>query len=176
MIENIVKKARKGNKEAFNQLIILFQDDLYKIAKVKLNNEENVCDVVQETFLSAYKNINKLKNINNFKTWLISILINNCNDFYRKSNSKIVSFEDNNLEKSLLKETEINSNIEFFDLIKELNLDEKTIVILYYSEGYKIKEISKILKINYNTAKSKLKRARKKLEEKFKKENMLWKS
>lgn len=176
MIDNLVRKAKKGNKEAFNQLIILFQNDLYKIAKVKLNNEEDICDVVQETFISAYKNINKLKNIKKFKSWLITILINNCNNFFRKSKDNTVSLEDKNIDRYLGKEDENNSSINFFELIKELNIDERTIIILYYSEGYRIKEISKILNINYDTTKCKLKRARKKLEEKINEENSLWKN
>lgn len=176
MIEKIVKKAKKGCSESFNYLVLHFKNDLYKIAKVKLDNEEDVCDVVQETFIAAYKNINKLRNPKNFKTWLITILINKCNDFYRTSRNNIRFIDDNNLENCVSRETDIHSNLDFFDLISELNSDEKTILILYYSEEYKIKEISKILNMNFDTTKSKLKRARKKIEEKLNKENILWKN
>ena len=55
---------------------------------MKINNENDIEDIIQETMLSAYTNLKKLKNNSFFKTWIIRILINKCNKFYKKKNLK----------------------------------------------------------------------------------------
>ena len=69
-------------------LFLSIQKDLYCIAKMKINNENDIEDIIQETMLSAYTNLKKLKNNSFFKTWIIRILINKCNQFYKKKNLK----------------------------------------------------------------------------------------
>ena len=60
-MEELVAEAKKGDKDAFTQLILNIEDDLYKIARTRLNDQEDILDVIQETIISAYKSINKLK-------------------------------------------------------------------------------------------------------------------
>ncbi len=82
-IIQLIKKAQKGNKDAFNELMLYYEKDLYNIAKSRLYNEDDVCDAVQETILIAYQSIGKLLNPSKFKLWLIKILINECNKVYK---------------------------------------------------------------------------------------------
>ena len=83
-MEKLVIKAQEGDKEAFTQAILLIKNDLYKISKMKTTNEEDIQDIIQETMLDAYKYLKKLKEPKKFKAWIIKILINNCNKYYRK--------------------------------------------------------------------------------------------
>ena len=83
-MEELILEAKKGNIEAFTLAILNIKNDLYKIAKVKTSNEEDIQDIIQETMLNAYKNIKKLKDPSKFKSWIIKILINNCNKYYYK--------------------------------------------------------------------------------------------
>lgn len=160
----LVKKAKKGNKEAFNELILYYQKDLYNIAKSKLHNEDDICDAVQETILNVYRHIDTLLNPYKFKSWLIKILINECNKIY-------VQYKVNYLEISNELNFNIqdisNSNIEFLDLLNILSADEREIFILYYKENYTSKEISKILNINQNTVRSKISRGKEKIKNKL---------
>ena len=149
-IENLVRKAKNGDNEAFNNLIVEYQEILYKIAKSRLNSEDDICDVVQNTLISAYKSLNTLKNDKYFKTWLIKILINKCNDFYIKNNQNMIPFEDiSNNEEAINKDFTSDYGIDY--LIENLNKNEQTILTLYYLEGYSEKEISEIMNINYST-------------------------
>ena len=59
-MEELVKKAQKGNKEAFTELIYEIRHDLYKIARCRLSCEDDIEDTVQETMIEAFKNIKKL--------------------------------------------------------------------------------------------------------------------
>lgn len=161
----LVKKAKDGDKEAFSELIKYYQKDLYNIAKCRLHNEDDICDAVQETILNAYSHITTLINPYKFKSWLIKILINECNKIYLKYKNNYIEISD---EQNLCNKDISNSNIEFLDLVNKLNSDEKEIFILHYKEGYSTKEISKILNINQNTIRSKISRGKEKIKNSLK--------
>ena len=165
-MEELVEKAKKEDKQAFTNLILSIQRDLYCIAKSKIENENDIDDIIQETMIIAFLNIKKLKNNNFFKTWIIKILINNCNKFYKRK--KLKSIEQNDeVRKIRIKEIDM-SNIEFEDLISFLKEDEKIILTLYYYLGYTTKEISQILNKREGTICSKISRAKMKIKEKYK--------
>lgn len=139
-----------------------YQDTLYRIAKSRIESEEDVCDVVQNTLISAYKSIVNLRETKYFKSWLLKILINKCNDFYSNPEKNNISLEQ--LEYDYHLKSDDFSNTYGIDyLIKHLSKDEQTILTLYYSEGYNEKEISKILNMNYATVRTKIKRAKEKI-------------
>lgn len=164
-MKELVEKAINGDERAFTELILNYQQDLYKIALTKLNTEYDIEEAIQETMISAFKNIKKLKDIEKFKKWIIKILINKCNEIYRKKLLRLVPldevdiYETNNLE--------IESKLNFYSIIKSLDKKEKTIIVLYYSEKYTTKEIAEILNKNENTIKTILRRAKIKLRNKY---------
>lgn len=168
MLEELIKRAKKGDKNAFGTIFKTYQKELYKIAKTRLNSIEDIEDVVQETIFSAYNSIHKLKNPSKIKSWLITILINKCNDYYKKNKNITVSFENTEADRYIPYSSQINSTIEFDNLMCLLNKDERTILVLYYSEGYNSREISEILNINNSTVRSIMQRAKKKIEKSIK--------
>ena len=84
-MEEIIEKAKKGDNQAFTVLITNMQSELYKIAKLRLKSDDDINEAVQETIIKAYSSIKKLKNNQYFKTWIIKILINECNSIYQKN-------------------------------------------------------------------------------------------
>lgn len=165
-MEKLVDMAKKGDKEAFSNLIILVQKDLYKIAKMRLEYEDDICEAVQNTIFKAYNSLKKLKNSKYFKTWIIRILINECNTIYR-NNQKLnfEEYDDNILEFQSSMATIENKidELDFNILIGNLNYNERIVSILFYLEDLSVKEISKILDEPENTIKTRLSRSRKKL-------------
>ena len=164
----LIKRAKQGDKDAFTKLILNIQEDLYKIAKMRLKNEDDINDVIQETMISAYKNIRKLKEDRYFKTWIIKILINKCNKKYHERYRKFISFEDNEIEKYAPGKELENHKLDFGSIISSLNKEEKNIMILYYYLEYTAKDISEILGIKEGTIFSKISRAKKKILDKYK--------
>ena len=65
-MDELVKRAQQGDKEAFTELILLLKADLYKIAKTRIKNDEDIYDAIQETMIIAFKSIKKLKKIESF--------------------------------------------------------------------------------------------------------------
>ena len=89
-MEELVLKAKSGNKDAFTQLILEIKSDLYKIAKTRLSNEEDIKDALQETMITAFKYMKTVKEPSKFKHWIIKILINQCNKIYKKKSNYIL--------------------------------------------------------------------------------------
>jgi len=161
-LDELIQKAKSGDNDAFDSLILKIEKELYLIAKSKLLNDDDIADVIQDTILSIYKNIHKLRDTSLFKTWAIKILLNKCNKHYKKVKNNI-SLEDSEVENYIGYEQNYNENVNFDLLISNLNSDEKLILTLYYYSGYTVKEISKIIRKNENTVKSKLFRTKEKL-------------
>lgn len=161
-MEKLVLKAQKGDKKAFMELIKSNEKSMYKVAKAMVFNEEDIKDVFQDTIIKAYESIEKLKELQYFSTWLIRILINNCNDVIKKR-KKVISLE-------IVKEESYKEkfkNIDLYKAINELEEDLKMVIIMFYFMDMAIKEIAKAQSIAEGTVKSRLNRARKKLEEKL---------
>lgn len=165
-MSKLINKAVNGDKNVFTELIVNIEDELYKIARTRLIDNEDIFDAVQETMISAFKSLHKLKNENYFKTWIIKILINKCNDIYKSKKADMVSLNDNIKADDSNNYLDDNLNFEF--IIKSLNYDERIAMTLYYLEEYTTKEISEILKTNENTIKTRIARAKSKIKNNYK--------
>lgn len=168
-MEEFLSKAILGDKDAFTDIILEYEQELYKIARMRLNNDYDICEAVQSTMILAFKHIKRVKNAEYLKTWIVRILINECKKIYKKNKKQI--FED--IQTKEIADTKndydlINSELNFNTLLELLDYKERQILILYYSSGFSIKEISKILHINENTVKTRMRKAKSKLREKFK--------
>lgn len=168
-MEELIEKAKKGDEDAYVELIHLVEKDLFNIATIKLSNLEDVNDAFQETMLKSFKNIKKLKEPKQFKAWIVKILINECNRMYVKKYKRknlLEKIQENYNNKSFENEDiyNIENKMDFNLIISKLRYDEQIIVTLYFDNNFTIGEISKILNININTVKTRLRRAEEKIE------------
>lgn len=164
-MEELIEKAKQGDRNAFVEAISLIENDLFNIAFIKLENIEDINDTIQETILKAFENLYRLKEIQYFKTWIIKILINECNRNYRKKYKEkyvITRLSTEGINEDISIET-TNKKMDYGRFINELNQKEQDIILLYFYNGFSQKEIGKILKMNVNTVKTKLRRAEEKL-------------
>ncbi|MBR3881839.1 MAG: sigma-70 family RNA polymerase sigma factor [Clostridia bacterium] len=169
-MEELIKRAQKGDQEAFTALVKSMKDDLYKIAKTRISNEDDMQDAIQETMLEMFKSIKKLRDPKLFKKWIITILINKCNRIYRRKYKTDLSYEELNFEDFITATSnDVESDLEFYELLKDLKYEERIILILYYKEEYTVKEIKSILNMKVSTINTHLFRARVKLKEKLEK-------
>ena len=164
MVEELVKKAQNGDKKAFENLIRMLEKDLYRIARLRLRDENDICDAVQETILTAYTSITKLKEVEYFKTWLIRILINQCNKVFKERNrGNVISYEDSRESIDLINTTNQDFMLDFEYICSKLNYEDRVIISLYYMERFTDKEIGRILNLNKNSVKTKRTRAKEKI-------------
>ncbi|MGL4913117.1 MAG: RNA polymerase sigma factor [Romboutsia sp.] len=159
----LIKKSKKGDKDAFVQLMKANELSLYKVAKSILKNDEDVADAMQETVLSALENISYLKKDSYFKTWLTKILMNKCNDILRK-NSKTIQLEeyfDPGYTEDFIRSISIKEGMGI------LSDEQKLVLHLYYVMGFNSREISELLNEKESTIKVRLSRSRSKLKDFF---------
>lgn len=155
-----IKNAQKGDKKAFETIIMEMIDNLYRVAYGILKNEEDASDAISNATLKAYEKIKTLKQLEFFKTWITRILINECN-YILKQKKKVIYIE-NYTEKPNDIYTDYDSeiSIDVKQALKKLDESLNQIVILYYFEDLSIEEIANIIEIPKGTVKSRLSRAR----------------
>ena len=136
-MDELILMAQAGDEEAFANMILYIKDDLYKIAKTRIANETDIEDAIQETMIETYKSIKKLNDPNKFKKWVIKILINKCNRIYRRKYKTDISIDEYNVETLKFNNIiDVENKLNFYDIIKILNYEERLIIILYYMEDY----------------------------------------
>lgn len=79
----LVKRSISGDADAFLELMEKNSLAMYKVARGILDNDEDAADAMQDTILTCFEKIHTLKNPEYFKTWMIRILINECNKIHR---------------------------------------------------------------------------------------------
>ena len=166
-MKDLIKKIQQGDEISFKQLTQTIENDLYRIAKTRLNNDDDIKDAIQNTMIITYQNSKKIRDVKYFRTWMIHVLINECNKIYntiKKNNelfNKIAIDTNFNPYDNSIQDTQ--SKINFKSLIDKLNYDEKIVITLYYNSQFSCSEIAKILDISVNTVKSRLRRSKEKL-------------
>lgn len=164
--EQLVQKAIKGDDDAFLKLMQLYKVDLYKTALSYLKNEHEAIEAIQEVTYRAYKSIRTLREISYFKTWLIRIMINYCNDQLKK-NKRVILNEEVLQAQGIL---ENHEEMELKDAMLALDERSREILTLKYFHDLKIKEIASSMECPEGTVKTWLNKALKslrgKLEEK----------
>ncbi|MFD2444585.1 sigma-70 family RNA polymerase sigma factor [Bacillus sp. CGMCC 1.16607] len=134
-------------------------------------------DITQEVFVNVYLKLHSFNGHSSIKTWMYSIAINKCKDFFKSWHYRKVRLFGNENEPNMIHfhspEAIVTLNDESVEMIKKilgLPLKYREILLLFYYREFSIQEISQILSISENTAKSRLHRGRKKLKDVFIKE------
>ena len=161
--EILIQKAKMKNPDAFTDLMKSQMQSMYRTAKAILMNDEDVADAVQNTLLICWEKLCDLKMNRYFKTWMTKILVNNCYAIIR-SNRRII-YTDNLPERA---GEENISNIEWQEALSSVDEKYRIALILFYAEGFRTKEIAKILGITDSAVHTRLSRGREQLSKYYK--------
>ncbi|TQR15403.1 sigma-70 family RNA polymerase sigma factor [Psychrobacillus vulpis] len=164
-IAKLVRKAKKGEDEAFEQLVGSVRQKLYRTAYAYVRNEQDALDLYQETIYTAYISIKKLKKPESFPSWITKILVFKSIDFIRKESRHFTTDNEEIFAELLAHENGdlIPHSMDLSEAFKFLNPTVKTIILLRYYHDLSIKEIAAIMKYPEGTVKSHLNRAKKEL-------------
>lgn len=159
-MDELVQRAKEKDPDAFETLIRLHMQTMYKIAKSYLSSDEDVADAIQDTIMTCYEKISFLKNNAYFKTWMIKILISKCCNILR--NKKVLDFSEETTEQPVTDKR--FEELEWKEVIRLLDEKYRMVMVLYYVEGFRTGEIAQILDMNENTVRTRLKRGRAELQ------------
>jgi RNA polymerase sigma-70 factor (ECF subfamily) len=170
--KGMVRRAQKGDSDAFMELFQEVEASLYRTIYMYLQDVEDALDAMQETACRAFKSIGQLKEPGYFKTWVTRIAIHVSVDQLRKRPFE-VSLTSEQFE-ALPRQTEddIPLTLTLKHLLEMLNMEEKSVIILRYYHDYTIKDTAELLKIPLGTAKTTLYRALSKLRKQAKEEQI----
>lgn len=154
-----INRANALSKDDFAEMIQETKISLYRISKSILKNEADVEDAISETILKAYVNLDRLKDQNSFKSWIMKILVNECYSIGRKY-KRLDLTDDMEVFEGTYEDKADNSLISYVNSLKP---EYRAVVILFYYEDLSIADISSVLKISNGTVKSRLFRAKSKL-------------
>ncbi|GAB4128490.1 MAG: RNA polymerase sigma factor SigW [Raineya sp.] len=172
----LVELAKKGDQNAFAELMKRYNRSLYHIILKMVRNVDDAEDLTIEAFAKAFRNLDKFKQEYTFSTWLFKIATNNCIDFIRKKKNN-ETFSLNNLynntenEEFELNIADENSNpqeeairsqkVELMQkLVARLPSKYRKLVTMRYFEERAYQEISEELELPIGTVKAQLHRAR----------------
>lgn len=165
-----VRRARRGDSNAFAALVKSVQRQVYGLCLRLLRTEAEAAEVAQETFLRAYQNLDRFDDSRPFDLWVLTIARNQCLDLLRRRQKlKTDDVEDHahtlqsgepNLEEGAIARQERKS---LEDAMATLSVDDREVLALYYVQKRTTKEIAEIMNVAPGTIMARLFRAREKL-------------
>jgi RNA polymerase sigma-70 factor (ECF subfamily) len=165
-----IKKAAQGDVAAEEALYMAAHGFVYHVALGMIGNVDDAYEVSQETFIKIFENLDQFKFQSSLKTWIYRITVNtalNARKKQRSLNHRRVAFDesveslpDNAVERHSV-EAGMSESVHI--LLNSLSPDQRACVVLRDMEGLRYDEIAKVLHININTVRSRLKRARENL-------------
>lgn len=164
----LVKRAQRGDQNAFAQLVDQYQTPVYNLAYRMLGNANDAEDAAQETFLRAYTQLKSFRVDRKFATWLLSIAAHYCIDRLRRRRFLWLSIEDDAIGESLASDLpepddealRHESAHEVEQLLEHLSPSNRLVVVLKYWHDQSVEEISRTTGDSVSAVKVKLHRAR----------------
>ena len=156
----ILLKSKELKNKGFKILINLYQFKIYWMIRKVVLSHESANDVLQNTYIKIYRNIDKFRQESKLSTWIYRIAYNESIRFLsNESKIKKISIDtvQGNYTKKLYADNYFDANklaVKFHQLLSELTVRQRTIFNMKYFDELKFKEISKILEMNENTIKS----------------------
>ncbi|MBR3557065.1 MAG: sigma-70 family RNA polymerase sigma factor [Oscillospiraceae bacterium] len=171
----MIRAVVDGNTNAFEDLVLEYQKQVYHITLKMTGNEEDAFDLSQETFLKAFRALPTFRGEAGFGSWLYRMASNLCIDFLRKrkrqGSGQIISLDEEEEDRrprelpdlryepqSSLEKKEMRQKVQ--EGLQRLPHEQRLILVMRDVEGFSYQEISDALKIELGTVKSRIYRAR----------------
>lgn len=167
----IISRITRGEKSLFEILVKKYNGCLYKIGRSYNFSHEDTRDLMQDSFVDAYKNLHQFENRASLKTWMIRIMMNNC---YRKmqrlrykyetvlnppENSTPMFYNSNNDTGKIVQSRELKKIME--DALSKIPFDYRIVFALKEINGLKISETAQLLNLTESNVKTRLTRSKK---------------
>lgn len=159
----LIEECRRGNSKAQFSIYELYSKSMFNLALRMLNNREDAEDMLQESFVECFRNIQTFRFESTFGAWLKRIIVNKCINHLKKKKIDLTLYDT---LPPVIDEEEEATEYETGKIFKGIEMlpdGYRIILTLYLLEGYDHAEISQILGISESTSKSQYSRAKDKL-------------
>ena len=175
----LISRGRAGDRQALGQLVERYQGRILAVVIGMVRNREDALELVQETFIRAFRSLNGFRGQSSFYTWIYRIAVNQAIDFKRRAVKRVTVEFDEALPPDAeplafgtprregdpferLRNRELGRKV--FDAIEDLTPNHRAVIILREVEGLSYEEMSEVLECSMGTVMSRLHYARKKLQ------------
>jgi len=161
--QDLVKRVNQGEREAFAELVRLFQKKIFTIAYGFFRNREDALEIVQETFMRVYEKIGSYRPDHSLQSWIYRLAHNLCVDYYRKyaKKRKLEDGFDSVPERQLASADncqaawESRQTAEAIDrAVENLSWKQKEVFILKYRQGMKLQQVADVMAVSLGTVKT----------------------
>ena len=181
--KSLINLVKKGDKKAYEVLVLQYQDRLVFSVYKFLKDYELAQDIAQEAFVKAFKNIEKFRGDSSFYTWIYRIAINTAKNFLSSKSRKSEIYDDEIMELKLSESAVTSENPEnileaeelrslMMDAIQDLPDDIRTTLSLREFDGLSYEEIAEVQNCPIGTVRSRIHKGREILDKTFSKYNM----
>lgn len=169
--ENIIARARRGDADAFEQLVVAYRDQVFRLALRMCGNEADADEVAQEAFLSAWKALPNFRGDSRFSTWLYQLTSHAVIDLMRREKRQIAAEDITEVSapdpgpspQQQAERSETRQAVR--DAMGQLSPEYRQIVVLRFLQELSYEEIGVVLKLPPGTVKSRLNRAKSQLKD-----------
>ncbi len=166
MDRELLNRARAGDREAFELIVVAKGESLFRTALAILGNEADARDATQEAFISSWRSFAGMRDLERFDAWLGRILINECRmTLRRRRRVREVAVDETadqsaHSDRNFAPTAPAGSSSDFDDAFSRLTVDQRAMLVLHHLHGYGVREIGAWLGIPSGTVKWRLNRAR----------------
>jgi len=153
---DLIKRAKKGEVDAFNALVSRWEKRVFNYLYKLLNRREDAQDVAQEVFLKAYQNLRKLEDAGKFTSWLFRIAHNEAYSLLRRSRPEDEFVMDPASGDTLRRLYPSETALAVASAMERLTGEQREVVVLKVYQGFKFEEIAEVLDQPVSTVKSRL--------------------
>lgn len=165
MERELLLECQRNDRKAQRKVYEKMAGRLYSVCRRYLKSNEDIEEVLADTFYKIFTKIGQLQNPDTFEAWAKKITVNECLQKLRTDKALFISLEEHFVESSMGSSEHISFEKDILSLLRFLPEGCRAIFNLFVIEGYPHKEIASMLSISEGTSKSQLNFARKKLQE-----------
>lgn len=161
----VLECAKAGSREAFNELVGLYQERIFNYVNKMAGNAQDAEDITQETFIKVYKNLRRHKSDHPFSPWLFTIAKRTALNYFRKRKptSEFVDYYQADTQDPSVQLAKKERSQSFWRITERLKPIQREILWLRYGEDFSIEEIARIVRKNQIYVRVALHRARNQL-------------
>lgn len=166
---SIVDRARRGDLDAFEEIVRVRMDTVYRLSFAILGDEAEARDAAQETFIAAWRQIGRVRDPGRFDAWLQRVAVNAARMTHRarrrRAVREIASSRVGGMPERASVASPAEADARTLDAaLRRLPVEQRSILVLHHLEGHPVAELAEILEIPVGTAKSRLHTARQALQ------------
>ncbi len=171
-----LEKLKRGDIETFEKVLFVYERAIFGYIFNMVGQKETAEDLTQEVFMKLYKNLKSIDPEKSFKSWLYKIATNAAYDWFRAKRNKreLLILDKDDAPETIGEDSpylEIEGNIDLEEAFKKIKPIHRTVLSLFYFEGFDYKEIASILSIPINTVKTHIRRGKESLKNELEEKN-----